>query len=110
VAAIGTHEPDAREVDTALVRRSALWVEARAVLPEAGDLVAAFAETGPLPLANLSELVTGAAVVPVDRPRLFKGVGMAWQDLAVAAAQYELHGGEPPGPGPDPLRAAAGET
>ncbi|GAA5017458.1 ornithine cyclodeaminase family protein [Kitasatospora paranensis] len=110
VAAIGSHEPDAREVDTALVGRSALWVEARAVLAEAGDLLAAFAENGPLPLANLSELVTGAAVVPVDRPRLFKGVGMAWQDLAVAAAQYELHGGGSPGPGPDGLRAEAGET
>ncbi|WP_411543850.1 ornithine cyclodeaminase family protein [Kitasatospora sp. DSM 101779] len=90
VAAVGSHEPDAREVDTALVRRSALYAEARsAALREAGDLVAAFAEDGPVPLANLSELVTGAAVVPHDRPRLFKSVGMAWEDLAVAAAQYE---------------------
>ncbi|MEW1912187.1 ornithine cyclodeaminase family protein [Kitasatospora sp. NPDC085895] len=90
VAAVGSHEPDAREVDTALVRRSALYAEARsAALREAGDLVAAFAEDGPAPLANLSELVTGAAVVPHDRPRLFKSVGMAWEDLAVAAAQYE---------------------
>jgi ornithine cyclodeaminase len=30
----------------------------------------------------------GAASVPLDRPRFFKSVGMAWQDLAVAAAAY----------------------
>ncbi|PBC76461.1 ornithine cyclodeaminase [Streptomyces sp. TLI_235] len=95
VAAVGSHEPAAREVDTALVRRAALYAEARsAALREAGDLLAAFAETGPAPLANLSELVTAGAVVPQDRPRFFKSVGMAWEDLAVAAAQYEL-GGKP---------------
>jgi ornithine cyclodeaminase len=93
VAAVGSHQPDAREVDSALVRRSALYVEARAAaLREAGDLLVPFAERGsgtrPV-LANLSELVTGEAVVPTDRPRFFKSVGMAWQDLAVAAAQYE---------------------
>ncbi|MFD9127054.1 ornithine cyclodeaminase family protein [Kitasatospora sp. NPDC059571] len=98
VAAIGSHEPGAREVDTALVRRSALYTEARsAASAEAGDLLAAFAEGGPLPLANLSELVCGKAVVPDDRPRLFKGVGMAWQDLAVAAAQYDAGAAARPG-------------
>ncbi|MEV6210582.1 ornithine cyclodeaminase family protein [Kitasatospora sp. NPDC051914] len=90
VAAVGSHEPGAREVDSTLVRRSALYVEARAAaLREAGDLLVAFAEDGPAPLANLSELVAGGEVVPHDRPRLFKSVGMAWEDLAVAAAQYE---------------------
>ncbi|WP_045304649.1 ornithine cyclodeaminase family protein [Saccharothrix sp. ST-888] len=95
VAAVGSHRPDAREVDTALVVRSARYVEARAVaLREAGDLVIPLAAgdlTAGEPLANLSELVNGTAVVPTDRPRFFKGVGMAWQDLAVAAAQYETH-------------------
>ncbi|GAA0688194.1 delta(1)-pyrroline-2-carboxylate reductase family protein [Kitasatospora atroaurantiaca] len=90
VAAVGSHEASAREVDGALVARSALYVEARAAaLREAGDLLipGVAAER----LANLSELVNGTAVVPTDRPRFFKSVGMAWQDLAVAAAQYELH-------------------
>ncbi|MFJ5234048.1 ornithine cyclodeaminase family protein [Kitasatospora sp. NPDC088391] len=88
VAAVGSHEPDAREVDAELVGRADLFVEAREVaLREAGDLLMAGA--GAERLANLSELVTGAAAVRHDRPRFFKSVGMAWQDLAVAAAQYE---------------------
>ncbi|MFD8593491.1 ornithine cyclodeaminase family protein [Kitasatospora sp. NPDC059646] len=87
VAAVGSHEPDAREVDAELVGRAQLFVEARAVARrEAGDLLmAGAAEERQI---NLSELVTGGAVVRHDRPRLFKSVGMAWQDLAVAAAQY----------------------
>jgi ornithine cyclodeaminase len=95
VAAVGSHEPAAREVDTALVTRAARYVEARSVaLREAGDLLVpigegAIRETDTL--ANLSELVNGKAVVPHDRPRFFKSVGMAWQDLAVAAAQQELY-------------------
>jgi len=90
VAAVGSHEPSAREVDGALVARSALYVEARAAaLREAGDLLIPGVPAERL--ANLSQLVNGTAVVPTDRPRFFKSVGMAWQDLAVAAAQYELH-------------------
>jgi ornithine cyclodeaminase len=99
VAAVGSHSPVGREVDTALVRRSACYVEARAVaLREAGDLLLALPpEIAAVPAAreraasgwtNLSELVAGSAPVPVDRPRFFKSVGMAWQDLAVAAAAY----------------------
>ncbi|GAA1149186.1 ornithine cyclodeaminase [Kitasatospora gansuensis] len=88
VAAVGSHEPTAREVDTLLVDRAALYVEARSVaLREAGDLL--IPGVAGSRLANLSELVNGKAVVPTDRPRFFKSVGMAWQDLAVAAAQYE---------------------
>ncbi|GHI25706.1 hypothetical protein Shyd_70770 [Streptomyces hydrogenans] len=45
VVAVGSHEPDARETDTALVRRSEVWVEARAAaLREAGDLLIPEAE------------------------------------------------------------------
>jgi len=88
VAAVGSHEPEAREVDARLVDRADLFVEAREVaLREAGDLLMAGA--GAERLANLAELVTGKAVVRHDRPRFFKSVGMAWQDLAVAAAQYD---------------------
>jgi ornithine cyclodeaminase len=37
---------------------------------------------------NLAELVRGDVHVPADRPRFFKSVGMAWEDLAVAAEVY----------------------
>ncbi|QKW23013.1 ornithine cyclodeaminase family protein [Kitasatospora sp. NA04385] len=105
VAAVGSHEPRAREVDARLVDRADLFVEAREVaLREAGDLLMAGA--GAERLANLAELVTGRAVVRHDRPRFFKSVGMAWQDLAVAAAQYAArgHGPRPPHAG-HPLSA-----
>ena len=97
VAAVGSHEPDAREVDTALVRRAAVYVEARAVAErEAGDLIVPAGEgalRGKAAPANLAELVRGEAPVPAGRPKLFKSVGMAWQDLAVAAEAYRRRGG-----------------
>ncbi|MGW1175013.1 ornithine cyclodeaminase family protein [Kitasatospora sp. NPDC002543] len=87
VAAVGSHEPDAREVDELLVQRAELYVEARAVAArEAGDLL--MAGVAGRQLWNLAELVRGDALVPDGRPRFFKSVGMAWQDLAVAAEVY----------------------
>lgn len=87
--AIGSHSPDAREVDSTLVRRSSVVVEARSsALREAGDVVIPIAE-GAFDAENLitlADLVRGAVTIPRDRPRLFKGCGMPWQDLAVAAA------------------------
>ncbi|MEU1074382.1 MULTISPECIES: ornithine cyclodeaminase family protein [unclassified Streptomyces] len=96
VVAVGSHEPDARETDTALVRRSAVYVESRAAaLREAGDLLIPLTEgaIGPGRIAGtLADLVHGRVSVPSDRPRLFKSVGMAWEDLAVAAALHRARG------------------
>ncbi|MFI8823373.1 ornithine cyclodeaminase family protein [Streptomyces sp. NPDC053431] len=95
VVAVGSHEPDARETDTALVRRAAVYVEARAAaLREAGDLLIPLAEgaIGPDHIAGtLADLAGGSeGPGPADpaAPRLFKSVGMAWEDLAVAVAVY----------------------
>jgi ornithine cyclodeaminase/alanine dehydrogenase-like protein (mu-crystallin family) len=88
VVAIGSHEPDAREVDGALVRRATVVVESRAsALREAGDVVLAIAEGAIAPddLVTLADLVRGAASPPAG-PRLFKSTGMAWEDAVVAAA------------------------
>jgi len=87
VVAIGSHEPDAREVDEALVRRATIVVESRAsALREAGDVTIPLAAgvVAEADLVTLAELVRGAAVAP-DRPRFFKSTGMAWQDAVVAA-------------------------
>ncbi|MGG8407973.1 ornithine cyclodeaminase family protein [Streptomyces sp. 12297] len=93
VVAVGSHEPDARETDTALVRRAAVYVESRAAaLREAGDLLIPEAEgaIGPGHVAGtLADLVRGRpGGRPPGGPQLFKSVGMAWEDLAVAAAVY----------------------
>jgi ornithine cyclodeaminase/alanine dehydrogenase-like protein (mu-crystallin family) len=89
VVAIGSHEPDAREVDDALVRRATVVVESRtSALREAGDVIGAVA-AGALAedeLVTLADLVCGRAVVSDDRPRLFKSTGMAWEDAVVASA------------------------
>lgn len=88
VLAVGSHEPDAREVDEALVRRATIVVEARAAAArEAGDLIVPGALDAIA--GNLADLVRGRVAVDPDRPRLFKSSGMAWEDLVVAARAYE---------------------
>ncbi|MEU4068192.1 ornithine cyclodeaminase family protein [Streptomyces wedmorensis] len=93
VVAVGSHEPEARETDTALVARADVYVEARAAaLREAGDLLVPLAEgaIGPDHIAGtLADLVRGHRGPATDRPVFFKSVGMAWEDLAVAGALYQ---------------------
>ncbi|MET9857396.1 ornithine cyclodeaminase family protein, partial [Streptomyces sp. NPDC006450] len=98
VVAVGSHEPDAREVDTALVRRAAVYVESRAAaLREAGDLLVPEAE-GAIGAGHISgtlaDLVAGRmpGAGAASCPQLFKSVGMAWEDLAVAVALFEAAG------------------
>ena len=89
VVAIGSHEPAAREVDDALVRRATVVVESRAsALREAGDVIGALA-SGAVDedsLVTLADLVCGRVDVDLERPRLFKSTGMAWEDAVVASA------------------------
>jgi ornithine cyclodeaminase/alanine dehydrogenase-like protein (mu-crystallin family) len=85
VVAIGSHEPEAREVDDALAGRATVVVESRgSALREAGDVIAAAIPASDL--VTLADLVGGRAIVDPDRPRLFKSTGMAWEDAVVAAA------------------------
>lgn len=90
VVACGSHERDAREVDTETVRRcgGALVESHASAAAEAGDVVAARAE-GPVEVVTLAEVVTGRVAA---RPRFVKTVGMAWEDLAVAAAVVDARG------------------
>ncbi|GAA3129114.1 ornithine cyclodeaminase family protein [Streptomyces rectiviolaceus] len=92
VAAVGSHEPDAREVDEELLRRGLVVAESHGVaLRECGDIVLAV-DAGAFDverLRTLGELVRGEVEVAEDRPRLFKSAGMAWEDLGVGAAVYE---------------------
>ncbi|MET8005923.1 ornithine cyclodeaminase family protein [Nonomuraea glycinis] len=92
VVAVGSHEPDARELDGGLVARATLVVEARsAALAEAGDVIQPIRHgtiTTHHLAGNLADLVAGRVTVGAG-PRVFKGTGMAWEDLVVAAAAYE---------------------
>ena len=94
VIAVGSHEPEARELDGALLGRATVVVEDTATaLREAGDVVLAVAD-GHLQrgdLVPLRDVVLGHAVPPPDRPVVFKSVGMSWQDLVVAEAVLRLH-------------------
>ena len=89
VVAVGSHEPDARELDAPLLGRASVVVENVATaLREAGDVILAVADgkLDPGNLVPMREVICGAVEVPADRPLVFKSVGMSWQDLVVAMA------------------------
>ena len=88
IVAIGSHEPDRRELDSKLVGRSLVVVEDVATaLREAGDVVMAIGEgaLAPQSLYPMTHLVTGQVTRATDRPNVFKSVGMSWEDLVIAA-------------------------
>lgn len=87
VVAMGSHEPDRRELDAELIGRSLVVVEdVGTALREAGDVVMAIAEgaLAPEALHPMKALVTGDVTRAADRPNVFKSVGMAWEDLVIA--------------------------
>ncbi|MCW2898751.1 MAG: ornithine cyclodeaminase/mu-crystallin [Streptosporangiaceae bacterium] len=87
VVAMGSHTPDARELDSHTLRGAQVIVEeVTTATREAADIADALASgdiTKPLPL---NEIVTGQTLVQPDRQRVFRSVGMAWEDLAIAKA------------------------
>lgn len=92
VVAMGSHEPDAREVESQLIANSTIIVEDRgAALREAGDVVMAIDDgsTTKEQLLTMSEVLRGVKELSADKPVLFKGVGMPWEDLVVAQAALE---------------------
>ena len=89
VIAVGSHEPEARELDSALMGRAQVIVETKAsALREYGDVIQAV-DDGSLAadaLIEMSDTVTGRVALMGDRPVVFKSAGMSWQDLVVAQA------------------------
>jgi ornithine cyclodeaminase len=87
IVAIGSHEPQKAELDSALVGRSQVIVESRRVgTSEAGDVIRAL-EAGALredDLVTMHDLFTGVVAPAADRPRIVKTCGMGWQDLTTA--------------------------
>lgn len=91
VNAVGAYTTEMRELDSEAVRRARVVVETReAAASEAGDIEIARREGAIGPdhvVADLSEVVRGATVRRSGEDvTLFKSVGVAFEDLVVAAA------------------------
>jgi len=93
---IGSHAPNMRELDTAIVKKARVIVDLReAALAEAGDLIIPIQEgaiTADHIAGDLGEVVTGR--VPgrthPDEITLFKSEGLAIQDVSVATRVYQI--------------------
>jgi ornithine cyclodeaminase/alanine dehydrogenase-like protein (mu-crystallin family) len=91
---VGSSTPAAREVDTATMAASALFVDRReSTLNEAGDYLFAMREgaIGPEHIrAELGEILTGSKPGRTSREEitLFKSLGLAVEDLAAANYLY----------------------
>lgn len=98
LCAVGNTRRQFSEVDVACFRNAGMViVDSAHALEEAGELRQA-AAAGALPAtkcATLAEVVTGARSVPSAGLVVFKSVGMALQDLALAAHYYERLSGRP---------------
>lgn len=98
LCAVGNTRAQFAEVDVACFRNAGqVIVDSPHAFKEAGELRQAVA-AGALPeskRATLAQLVAGAASVPPKGLVVFKSVGMALQDLALAAHYYETLAGRP---------------
>jgi ornithine cyclodeaminase/alanine dehydrogenase-like protein (mu-crystallin family) len=85
VVAVGSHEPEARELDAVTLQRAGRVVveDAAVAMREAGDVIQAVA-SGDLAEADLIGLKDAVGLKPDGGGSVFKSVGMGWQDLAVA--------------------------
>ncbi len=96
INAVGAHSPDARELDTEAVRRAKVVTDqASACLAEAGDLILPIQE-GAISKehihADLGQIIAGLKPGREDEDEitLFKSVGLAVQDVAIALHVYNL--------------------
>lgn len=87
--AVGTHSPTCCELPSELVARSFVVVEEReSALREAGDVVCAITAGLMTPQdigADLQQIARRSVEAPDDGSRVFKSMGMAWEDAVVSA-------------------------
>ena len=89
VIAVGSHEANVREIDSAFLSRAQVVVETRAsALREAGDVIMAIAEgaISAESLIELSDVVCERRLLNPEFPVFFKSSGMSWEDLVIARA------------------------
>lgn len=95
VNAVGSYKPTARELDDAVMERAHVVAELlESVLSEAGDLVIPVRRgvVSPDDVVGLTDVVRGAAPRRRGDVTVFKSVGHAAEDLAVAVAAMEQQG------------------
>ncbi len=101
INAVGSHTPKARELDTAIIKRSKIIADSYdACLKEAGDIIVPIRE-GVIDKshlrAELGEVIIGKKPARTDAREitLFKSNGLAIQDVAAARLVYEkaMHAG-----------------
>lgn len=96
VNAIGSHTPDARELDATAIKRAKVIVDSReSALKEAGDLMIPISQGLIKPdhiYAELGEIVTGKKAGRQSEKdiTIFKSQGLAIQDVATASKVYEI--------------------
>lgn len=92
VNAVGSHTPDRRELDERTISRATVVaVDTPAAWATAGELAAATAPPAGQARLTLRELVTQPGPARLaEGVTVFKSVGAAYADLAVAAALYHL--------------------
>ncbi len=89
--AVGSHEPDVRELASELIARAQIVVEDAAVaLRENGNIIIAIADgaSSAAALLPMREVVSRSIAVDLSRPRVFVSSGMSWEDLVIAAEVF----------------------
>jgi ornithine cyclodeaminase/alanine dehydrogenase-like protein (mu-crystallin family) len=85
VCAVGAVTPDRRELDDEAMRGAVVVESRQAALREPGDILLAKAKVA----AEIGELLQGAVIDRMDRPVVFKSVGIAIEDIAAAKLVYD---------------------
>jgi alanine dehydrogenase len=94
INAIGSHRPDARELDGATLARSKVFVDSReAIMAECGDVLLALEEKSVMQdhvQTEIGEVLAGTKPgrSKPDEVTLYKSVGIAIQDVATADLVY----------------------
>jgi alanine dehydrogenase len=94
INAVGSHRPDARELDGATLARSKVFVDSReAIMAECGDVLMALADKSIAPdhvQTEIGEVLAGTKPgrSKTDEVTLYKSVGIAVQDVATADLVY----------------------
>jgi alanine dehydrogenase len=88
---VGSYKPNMREADDECLRGAFIAVDTHAALKDSGDLAVPLARgvITSSDIALLSELIKAAPATPRPQRTVFKSVGVALADLAVAEQLYE---------------------